>query len=97
MLVDSPIVAAVEATNPIFYLYVGGIITIDSMCGSNPNHAVLIVGYGQQDGLEYFLVKNSWGTDWGENGYVRIGIKSTMNPGVCGILSQPVYLMTVPQ
>ena len=69
---------------------------MDAMCGSDANHAVLVVGYGQQDGLEYFLVKNSWGTDWGENGYVRIGVKSTRNPGVCDILSQPVYLMTVP-
>lgn len=52
------------------------------------NHAVLIVGYGQEQGIDYFLVKNSWGELWGDKGYVKIGAKQ--GEGVCGIQVAPV-------
>ena len=47
------------------------------------DHSVTIVGYGSEQGLDYWLVKNSWGTNWGEKGYVRIAIKP--GNGICGI------------
>lgn len=94
LLVQSPIVVSVQASNRIFYLYTGGVIT-DDECGTDVDHEVLVVGYGQADGLDYFLIKNSWATDWGESGYLRIGTKSSNNLGVCGILTRPVYLMVV--
>jgi len=58
------------------------------MCGQQLDHAVLAVGYGTLKGEEYFLVKNSWGEVWAENGYARI---STSASNVCGILSNPSY------
>lgn len=53
-------------------LYKGGVLT--KGCGGALNHAVVIVGYGHdsQSGLDYWLVKNTWGTKWGESGYVRM-------------------------
>jgi len=47
------------------------------------NHAAAAVGYGSEDGIEYYIIKNSWGEYWGENGYVRIAIQD--GTGVCGI------------
>lgn len=59
-----------------------------SNCPDNTTHAVLIVGYGTENGLGYWIVKNSWGKQWGENGYFRIVRKGT-NP--CGILNHVLF------
>jgi hypothetical protein len=54
---------------------------------------VLAVGYGTDSasGKDYFLVKNSWGTSWGDQGYIKIANSKTVKGGVCGILLEPVY------
>lgn len=72
---------AIEAENNNFRAYSGGIIA--SGCGTNLDHGVTVVGYGLDDasGQDYFIVKNSWGEAWGEEGYVRIA------PTQCGITS----------
>ncbi|XP_037534392.1 dipeptidyl peptidase 1-like [Nematolebias whitei] len=64
---------------PDFLHYKGGIYHYTGLTDPfNPfeltNHAVLLVGYGrcQKTGQKYWIVKNSWGTDWGEDGYFRI-------------------------
>jgi len=76
-----PVTAAVNAA-PLQY-YVGGIINLNAAyCDPTVlDHAVLIVGYGTQNGFDYWIVKNSWGPYWGENGYFRV----TRGYGVCGI------------
>jgi C1A family cysteine protease len=57
-------------------------------CGKYLNHGVLAVGYGTEDGQDYFLVKNSQGASWGVDGYVKIG---ALDSNVCGILSSASY------
>ena len=78
---------AVQADNFVFMQYAGGVIT-DESCGRDINHAALVVGYGVESGLEYFLVKNSWGEKWGMSGYVKVGVQS--GEGVCGIQVAPI-------
>jgi len=82
-----PVSVAIEADHASFQFYEGGIIN-DASCGTQLDHGVLAVGYGKEGDQEYFLVKNSWGAAWGENGYVRI---AATQDNVCGILSQPSY------
>jgi C1A family cysteine protease len=86
-----PVSVAIEADTKTFQLYKSGVLTGDA-CGTNLDHGVLAVGYGTEDGTEYWLVKNSWGTSWGESGYIKIGRSdSTSSKGVCGIAMQPSY------
>ena len=86
-----PVAVAIEADTRYFQSYSGGVLTSTS-CGSNLDHGVLVVGYGTENGIDYWLVKNSWGTSWGEKGYVKIQKSSSTNdPGVCGIAMNPSF------
>jgi len=87
----NPVSIAIEADTRTFQLYTSGIITSDA-CGTNLDHGVLIVGYGEESGTKYWKVKNSWGPSWGENGYVKIErSEETNDPGVCGVAMQPSF------
>ena len=86
-----PVSIAIEADTKVFQLYTSGVLTGDA-CGTNLDHGVLIVGYGEEQGTEYWLVKNSWGPSWGDEGYIKLGRSdSTNDPGVCGVAMQASY------
>jgi KDEL-tailed cysteine endopeptidase len=90
---QQPVSIAIEADTKYFQLYSSGVLTDAAKCGQNLDHAVLIVGYGTDNGNKYWNVKNSWGTSWGENGYVRIGrSESTNDAGVCGIAMMASFI-----
>lgn len=92
-LSKTPVVIAIEADTRYFQSYSSGILTDALQCGTNLDHAVEIVGYGEENGLKYWTVRNSWGDKWGENGYVRIQRSdSTDDAGVCGIAVEPSFI-----
>ncbi|EFA75924.1 cysteine proteinase [Heterostelium album PN500] len=84
-LATGPIAVTLNAENNEFYNYAGGIYN-NAACSTSINHAVLLVGYGQANGVEYWIIKNSWGTSWGENGFMRIA----KGYNRCGIVSAEI-------
>lgn len=88
---QQPVAIAIEADTRYFQSYSSGVLT-SSNCGTNLDHGVLIIGYGSENGIDYWLVKNSWGTTWGEDGYVKIArSNSTSDVGICGIAMDPSF------
>nr|QFG73901.1 MAG: papain family cysteine protease [Megaviridae environmental sample] len=86
-----PVSIAIEADTMVFQFYKNGIID-SKKCGTNLDHGVLVVGYGEEDGKKYWWVKNSWGDSWGESGYLRIErSEETDDDGICGVAMQPSY------
>jgi Papain family cysteine protease len=90
-----PVAVGLNGADPTFLAYKGGVFDL-SDCDQLANHAMLIVGYGQDerdDGtpVKFWIARNSWGRGWGEDGYVRIkrGSGGKAVPGVCGIASNP--------
>merc|ERR1711976_214283 len=82
-LQSGPVSVAVEADQSAFQRYSGGVLS--SGCGTSLDHGVLAAGLDTANG--YYLVKNSWGSSWGDNGYLKISTSGN----VCGITSQPSY------
>ena len=89
---QQPVSIAIQANLTSFRFYSKGVYS-DPNCGTQLDHGVLLVGYGtdEDSGLDYWLMKNSWGPYWGENGYMRM-VRNTsggMGPGICGLAMQP--------
>jgi C1A family cysteine protease len=90
-LMVQPVAIAIEADQRDFQLYKSGVFT--GNCGTTLDHGVLAVGYGTENGNDYYLVKNSWGTSWGDAGYIKLGRGSAYNKGdgQCGMLLSASY------
>merc|ERR1712037_675222 len=81
-----PVSIAIEADKSVFQLYKKGVMN-SKACGTKLDHGVLAVGYGTLDGKDYWKVKNSWGPEWGMEGYILLG----RGENICGISEQPSY------
>lgn len=81
---DRPISVAIDVSTSL-QMYQSGVY--DGRCGTRLNHAVLVVGYGNDDSKDYWIVKNSWGASWGEKGYFRLAKGSNK----CGIAMKAMY------
>jgi len=79
---------AIEANQYAFQTYSGGIFN-NQNCGTNLDHATNIVGWGTQNGVDYWIMRNSWGTTWGDQGYMYIQIED--GHGICGCQMEPNY------
>lgn len=82
-----PVAAGICGTHKKLMYYASGIFE-DPMCCIDQNHAVLLVGYGvDSSGTPYWIAKNSWGSKWGEGGYVRLrrSTSKARSAGQCGI------------
>ena len=90
-----PTSVTIDAGSDVFYHYTSGVIS-DSSCGTSLDHAVTAVGYGTDEatGLDYYLVRNSWGSGWGDQGYVKIARGPANDWGICGIQEISVYPTT---
>jgi cathepsin L len=87
---SQPVSIAIEADQAGFQFYSGGVFS--GNCGQNLDHGVLLTGYGNATNADgsstpYWIVKNSWGTSWGEAGYIRL----IMGDNECGLGDQPSF------
>lgn len=87
-IVQHPVSVPVDAAHLPFRLYKSGIF--DGYCGHTLGHGILAVGYGHADRKHYYHVKNSWGTGWGNKGYMFIH-RGGNGKGHCGIQIAPKF------
>jgi cathepsin L len=78
---------AIDASGWDFQMYSSGIYNPSSCSSSDLDHAVGLVGYGTESGTDYWIVRNSWGTSWGEKGYIRM-IRNNNNK--CGVATDVI-------
>ncbi|KAL9239187.1 hypothetical protein vseg_013530 [Gypsophila vaccaria] len=87
---NQPVAVSIDAGGQDMQLYSEGVFT--GQCGTELNHGVAAVGYGTTvDGTKYWIVKNSWGEDWGERGYIRLQRGVAAKEGLCGIAMDASY------
>jgi len=90
---NQPTAVAIQANMPCFQFYHSGVLDNEN-CGTNLDHAVLTVGYGfdATANMNYWLVKNSWNTSWGDKGYIKIAMVD--GDGICGVQLDPITPVT---
>ena len=80
-----PAAVAIDASHMSFQLYSSGIYDESACSSENLDHGVGCVGFGSENGVNYWIIRNSWGTSWGEQGYIRM-VKDKNNQ--CGVATQ---------
>ncbi|XP_045814068.1 ervatamin-C-like [Trifolium pratense] len=84
-----PVSVAIDAGSYLFQLYSEGVFS--GLCGKQLNHGVNVVGYGEANSVKYWIVRNSWGAEWGESGYIRMKRGTFDKDGLCGIAKLASY------
>ena len=87
-LASNPLAVAIQANQLSFQMYSGGVFT-NTNCGTQLDHATNVVGWGNNGTVDYWIMRNSWGTGWGMSGYMELEIVA--GAGLCGIQMQPLF------
>nr|AJF94916.1 cathepsin L7 [Nephilengys cruentata] len=85
-----PISVIIDACHNTFINYKSGIFDEPKCRTDIPSHAVLVIGYGTENGKDYWLVKNSWGTSWGIDGYIMMARNKNNQCGIASRASFPL-------
>ena len=101
---DRPVAVGVNGDSKLFMFHDGKTIITNPQCGGNANHAVIAVGYGYYTDprtkreMPYMIIKNSYDTTWGNNGYGYISMDQSYDKnGICSCLTDAVYSKTLAQ
>ena len=92
-LSHQPVTATLNGSCKSYQTYASGVYDDEKCAGTQLNHAVTMVGYGAEQGEEYWIVKDSWGTNWGDAGYIKIAIKP--GAGIAGVQSNVTWTVLV--
>jgi len=85
---QGPVKVSIDASSSGFHFYAGGVLTDNDCANDHTNHAVTATGYGIQQGMDYYVIKNSWGKGWGMDGYVYF---RRNYDNMCAVARKPYY------
>lgn len=86
---QQPVSVLFDAHDPNFQFLGKGVYS--GPCGFNVNHAVAAIGYGEENGVKYWLIKNSWGTSWGDGGFTKFLRDVPYSQGLCSVATWATY------